>query len=113
MKPGIYHVKFAAVSSHNVGEGLAVFGDGKVNGGDPGYIYQGSYELVESKVKAKLHVKRWNPSFVSIFGNFAEFDLAFEGQMPADWSLFYAEGTVVQYPQLRITVNGRRLADAV
>ena len=112
MKPGIYHVKFSAAASSNFGEGLAVFKDGKVNGGDMGYLYRGSYEISDSKVIAKLKVKRWNPAVTSIFGSFPEFDLDLTGHMPPDASLFYAEGPVVQNPKLRMTVNGRRLDDA-
>ena len=62
---------------------------------------------------AKLKLNRWNPSVTSIFGSFPEFDLDLTGHMPRDGSLFYAEGAVVQNPQLRITINGRRLSDAV
>ena len=111
-KPGIYHVRFAPVSSSSFGEGLAVFKDGKVNGGDMGYLYRGTYEIVDSKVTAKLKIKRWNPAITSIFGSFSEFDLDLTGHMPSDASLFYVEGPVVQRPQLRITINGRRLDDA-
>lgn len=113
MKPGIYHVKFSAVTSTNFGEGLAVFSDGKVNGGDPGYIYRGSYTLSASVITAELRITRWNPSIPSIFGSFPEFDLALTGHMPPDWSLFFAEGKVAQNPALGIAINGRRLGDAV
>jgi hypothetical protein len=112
MKPGIYAVKFSAVSSSNFGEGLAVFKDGTVNGGDVGYFYRGSYELSGSTVTANLKIKRWNPAVASIFGSFPEFDLQLTGHMPPDWSLFHAEGIIVQNPQLRITIDGRRLDDA-
>jgi len=112
MKPGIYAVKFSAVSSSNFGEGLAVFKDGKVNGGDLGYFYRGSYEISDSRVTAKLKVKRWNHAVASIFGSFPEFDLDLTGHIPPDWSLFHAEGFIVQNPQLRLTIDGRRLDDA-
>ncbi len=112
MKPGIYHVKFSTVPSSNFGEGLAVFKDGKVNGGDLGYIYRGTYEISDSKVTARLHLKRWNPSIASIFGSFPEFDLDLAGHIPLDGTLFYVEGAVVQNPKLRITIHGRRLGDA-
>ena len=112
MKAGIYLVKFSATSSNNFGEGLAVFKDGTVNGGDPGYIYSGSYDIAGSKVSAKLRIQRWNASIPSIFGSFPEFDLTLTGHIPPDWSLFHAEGSIIQYPQYGITVDGRRLADA-
>jgi hypothetical protein len=112
MKPGIYHVKFSAVTSTNFGEGLAVFSNGTVNGGDPGYIYRGSYEISDSTITGTLRITRWNPAIPSIFGSFPEFELTLSGHMPPDSSLFYAEGKVVQNPALAITINGRRLADA-
>lgn len=112
MKPGIYHVKFSSATSSNFGEGLAVFVDGHVNGGDPGYIYRGSYTLSGTKIEAKLRITRWNASIPSIFGAFPEFDLTLTGQMPADSNLFYVEGQVTQNPRLTITINGRRLGDA-
>jgi hypothetical protein len=112
MKSGIYHLKFSAVPSSNFGEGLAVFKDGKVNGGDLGYIYRGTYEISDSKLTAKIKLNRWNPVITSIFGSFPEFDLDLTGHLPPDGSLFYVEGAVVQNPSLRITINGRRLGDA-
>ena len=112
MTPGIYAVKFSAVSSYNFGEGLVVFKDGTVNGGDLGYFFKGTYQIKDSKVTAELKIKRWNASVPSIFGSFPEFDLVLTGHMPPDWSLFHAEGNVVQNPQLRITIDGRRLDDA-
>jgi hypothetical protein len=112
MKPGIYHVKFSAPSSTNFGEGLAIFSNGTVNGGDPGYIYRGTYELAGTVIKATLRITRWNPAIPSIFGSFPEFELTLSGHMPSDWSLFFAEGKVTQNPRLAITVNGRRLGDA-
>ena len=84
-----------------------------MNGGDPGYIYRGSYQLSGSHISATLRVTRWNPAIPSIFGSFPEFELTLTGHMPPDWSLFYAEGKVTQNPRLAITINGRRLGDAV
>jgi type III secretion system (T3SS) negative regulator GrlR len=112
MTAGIYAVKFSAVGSYNFGEGLAVFKDGKVNGGDLGYFYRGSYEISDSRITARLKAKRYNPAIPSIFGSFPEFDLDLAGHIPSDGSLFHIEGNVVQNPQLRIVIDGRRLEDA-
>lgn len=112
MKPVIYAVKFPAASSYNFGEGIAVFKDGNINGGDLAYFYRGSYYISNSTVTAKLRVKRWNPAVASIFGSFPEFDLDLNGHIPPDWSLFHREGVVIQNPQLHITIDGRRLDDA-
>ena len=56
-------MKFSPVAGTMFGEGLAIFREGTVNGGDPGYLYQGSYEVTGDKITAKLHVKRWGPDF--------------------------------------------------
>jgi hypothetical protein len=112
MKPGIYYVTFSAAPSHNFGEGLAVFKDDKVNGGDIGYLYRGSYSVKDSKITAMLHIKRWNPAITSVFGSYPEFELELKGSVTPDWGLFSAEGTMTEQPQLHITIKGRRLGDA-
>lgn len=112
VEPGIYHVKFTA-SSRDFGEGLAVFKDGKINGGDPGYLYLGAYEMTGLQIAAKIKVKRWNPAVTSVFGNLAEFDLDLSGTITADDAKFAVTGFVVQNRQQKISIDGRRLADAL
>jgi hypothetical protein len=108
MKQGIYHVKFSS-SLGAMGEGLAVFKDGKVNGGDQGYLYIGSYAVNGSNVTAQLKIKRWNPAWVSIIGNINEFNLALTGSFSND--TFSVKGTSPAIPQAQIEINGRHLAD--
>jgi hypothetical protein len=112
MKPGIYYVTFSNPSIQNVGEGLAVFKDSKVNGGDIGYFYRGSYSIKDSTITARLQIRRWNPVVTSVFGSYPEFELEVKGSMTADSELFSAEGTMTEQPQLTITIKGRRLGDA-
>lgn len=112
MKSGIYHVKFT--SSQNIyGEGLAVFRDGTINGGDAGFLYLGSYQEVPAGVMAKLKIKNWNPSIRSTFGNLSEFELDLRGTFAADLSTFTVTGGTPQRPGASISITGRRLADAI
>jgi hypothetical protein len=111
MQPAIFHVKFTS-SLRDFGEGLAIFKDGKINGGDHGYLYIGSYEMTDAGVSGRINVKRWNPSVTSVFGNLAEFELNLNGSLAADGSTFSASGTISQMPQMSISINGRKLADA-
>jgi hypothetical protein len=112
MKPGIYYVSFSAAASHKFGEGLAVFKDNKVNGGDIGYLYRGSYSIEDSRITATLHIQRWNPVVTSVFGSYPEFELELKGTVTPDWGSFSADGTITKEPQLRIAIKGRRLGDA-
>ncbi|MEY2482403.1 MAG: hypothetical protein QOK24_931 [Verrucomicrobiota bacterium] len=110
IRPGIYVVKFSAPSG-NFGEGLAVIGDGAINGGDPGYIYRGHYQVSELRISASLKVTRWNPNVQSVFGTLPNFDLSLVGQIGAGGASITLEGTVPQLPNQRLRIDGRRLAE--
>ena len=106
MISGIFRVRFSS-STQDFGEGIAVFKDGSVNGGDHGYIYTGKI----SGEKAMLKVKQWNPAVVSVFGPLKSFqlDLAMTSQT-AD--AFSATGSVAEHPASRINISGNKLSDA-
>jgi len=112
MKPGIYHVTFAPSLQQDQADGLVVVKGDTINGGDPGYIYRGSFKISGTKIAATLNIKRWNQYAVSIFGNIAAFDLEIEGQVSPDLSSFSGQGFVLQNPQMRLTFNARRIDDA-
>ena len=111
MKLGIYHVKFTS-AQQSYGEGLAVFKDTSINGGDTGYVYLGSFSIDATNVSAKIKVKRWNHGAVSIFGPLQDFDLDLKGTVAPDAASFSVTGSVVQMPGMKITINGRRVSDA-
>lgn len=111
MKSGIYHVQFSS-SSRAAGEGLAVFKDGAVNGGDIGYVYTGTFTAENGTFLSHLQIKKWNPNVVSVFGPIPDFVLDLTGTFAADLSTFTAGGGIRQLPGLAITIRGRRIADA-
>ena len=109
MQNGIYHVRFASARA-SAGEGLVVVKDGSVNGGDAGYLYIGALREDAGQVHGKLRVQRWNAGHVSVFGPLSNFDLALTGR--AANGDFTVSGSVPDQPQMRITIHGRRLAEA-
>jgi T3SS negative regulator,GrlR len=112
MKPGIYHVTFASTLSGQQGDGLAIIKGNTINGGDMGYLYRGTFEVRGTATTAKLNVKRWNQSAVSVFGNIMQFDLQVEGQLSPDLTSFTGQGFVVQNPTMRLAFQAYRIEDA-
>jgi hypothetical protein len=113
VSPGIYAATFSGLPSGKMGVGVAIIGNGHINGGDPGYTYRGSYEVSGVKISASLKITRWDPSAVSIFGNLPNFDLALVGQFAEDHASLSLEGNVAQIPTMRIKIACRRIADAL
>ena len=111
MTPGIYRVKFSSVQQ-GYGEGLAVFKDGTINGGDDGYLYVGHYTRDGKIVNAQIKINRWSQNAVSVFGNIQTFDLVLRGEIADNLSEFTVSGFAAQLPNLNIIVQGQRLADA-
>ena len=112
MKPGIYHIRFSGGVSQNFGDGIGVVTEGAINGGDPGYVWRGTYQIVDGRLSAKIHVKRWKHDVSNPLANLAEYNLIIEGQTTPDASTFSAEGHIEQYSSTRISLNGTRIDDA-
>jgi hypothetical protein len=111
IEPGIYQIRFVGGSDQNFGEGIAVLKDGKINGGDMGYVYRGSYERENGYINAKINVKRWNVVPNALI-NLAEYDLIVEGQRQAAHTGFLIHARIQQQPNIAIQVEGKRIEDA-
>ncbi|MGH7242374.1 MAG: GrlR family regulatory protein [Phycisphaerales bacterium] len=109
MKSGIYAVTFAA--GPMAGAGVAVVEDGKIQGGDHGFIYRGRYELNESKVTANVEVTQHQTGVQSVMGVSGSFKLALTGSVSD--SSFDLSGAIPERPQVRITLRGQRKTDLV
>ncbi len=110
MKDGIYHVKFASTMGA-AGEGLVVVKGGSVNGGDAGYLYQGTLDSDSAgQLRGHLQVQRWNAGHASVFGPLGNFDLDLSGNAAND--SFTVSGGVPSRPNMKITISGRMLAQA-
>lgn len=109
MNDGIYHVRFSA-GHGQIGEGIAVIKSGKVNGGDPGYLYTGTMIHVGVSATSQLHIKQWNPMVRSVFGPLKEFDLTLAGSVTADG--FAVNGSISGQPGQRIQIAGKFISTA-
>lgn len=110
MQDAIYHVVFSS-SLGGGGEGLAVIKSGAVNGGDSGYLYQGTLNVSGDKVSGTLQIRRWNRTAVSVFGPLDQFELQLSGVV--NDSSFTVTGGISNQPGLTITIRGRLIAEAV
>lgn len=109
MNDGIYHVRFSA-GHGQIGEGLAVIKSGKVNGGDPGYLYTGTMIQAGVTATSQLHIKQWNARVQSVFGPLKAFDLALAGSVTADG--FTVSGSITGQPGQRIQITGKFISTA-
>ena len=110
MVNGIYHVTFSS-NSNDFGDGIAVFKDDTVNGGDHGYVYSGTTIKQGEQFTATLTIKRWNSSVQSVFGPISEFVLELSGNTSSDNS-FIAHGHIAGQPQAKISIRGKHLSTA-
>jgi hypothetical protein len=107
MQDGIYWVDFQ--TRGDSGAGLIVIKDGSLNGGDQGYIYNGTYSVSGNNVTARALVTQHNPALRSVFGNASGFHLQLSGvSSPGRFSL---NGSIPNVPNASIGIVGRRLGD--
>jgi len=109
MQEGIYHVRFSSPQGTS-GEGLAVIKAGSVNGGDGGYLYSGQLAATGDQVAGQLEIKQWNHAVPSIFGQLRKFKLDLKDSANGD--TFAVSGGMAGQPNLKISIAGRRLAEA-
>ncbi len=82
--------------------------DKSLLGGDAGYYYTGKYEITDSnsKIRGELDVIRYEPGYISVFGNLGNFHLNFSGQLSEN--NFTAVASVPNIPGLQLNVEGEK-----
>jgi hypothetical protein len=108
MLPGIYSVEFQS-NLGAFGLGIAVFDNGKINGGDLSHLYKGSYSLDEKAIRVEVFVSQYRDIQESVFGSLNNFTLNLTGDASDDG--FNTTGSVTGQPQLNITVIGKRISE--
>ena len=98
---GTYLVQFRGPLG-DVGGGVVTISGNRVSGGDSGYMYTGSFDVVGSVARGEIAVVRHDPAAISVLGNFDQFDLVLEGPV-GDVAKFL--GHVKAMPQFRIEVR--------
>lgn len=109
MQSGIYSVSFNAGAG--AGSGVAIVDQGRIQGGDAGFIYRGRFQITEGRVTAEVEVIQHKPGTTSVVGLSGGFRLALAGSATNDG--FDLQGTVADRPQIRIAMRGHRVTDLV
>ena len=110
MKSGIYYV-ILTTGSGIFGDGVAVFDNGNIHGGDNRYLYRGHYTVEGNSVTAKIQVSYYRGKFQSLFGPVDKFELTLSGDAGED--RFKMSGHIFGWSERQITIEGQKQADLV
>lgn len=106
MKDGLYHVSFKS-NQQDFGAGVVTVKDGKVNGGDYAYFYQGDI----TDESALLKVTRFNDQATSVFGPIKEFYLELKVKPVMGYHIL--EGHIQGQPAMQIQIHTKLLSPLV
>lgn len=106
LEEGLYKAEFGTV----IGRGIAVVSmrDGRIEGGDSGYLYAGTYVLSGAELSADLVVQHHTSGMHSLFGPLKEFDLALRGSVTRRQA--HLTGTSKAAPDVTISVDLTKIA---
>ncbi|WP_367575446.1 GrlR family regulatory protein [Pelagibius sp.] len=107
MLSGLFGVDFQA-SNRDFGSGIVVIDNGRVNGGDGSYFYQGRFDNYGGKVRATIEVTHYRGTPNSVMGPISRFTLNLSGT--SDDSGFDLQGSSQSIPNVSIKMRGRRVA---
>jgi len=110
MKSGIYYVIFTTHTGI-FGDGLAVFDNGIIHGGDNRYLYRGHYTIEGNSLTAKIQVSYYRGKFESLFGPVDKYELTLSGDAGEDQ--FKMSGHIFGWSERQITIEGQKQADLV
>jgi hypothetical protein len=85
--------------------------NGKIHGGDYGYLYRGTYELSGDQVTVLLHIVNHSGQANAVFGPYKEADLALSGTSTP--KSFAITGNMVSNPSAKIAIAGEKISDLV
>lgn len=110
MNSGIYYVIFTSYTGIFV-DGLAVFDNGNIHGGDNRYLYRGHYIVEGKSLTAKIQVSYYRGKLESLFGPVDKYDLTLSGDAGED--RFKMSGHIFGWSERQITIEGQKQADLV
>jgi hypothetical protein len=82
MLEGFWIVQYEGMAGN--GGGVVLFIEGRVFGGDSGYMYMGSYETQADSVRAQVKVQNFLPNVPSVLGTVGDFELQIDGKVVGD-----------------------------
>lgn len=109
MFDGLWTVEFES-TVNRYGQGVVVINNERILGGDDGYYYCGRCKITSKKIKADLAITRYNANISSVFGDLDHFSLTIQGELEDEY-LFKARGTIANYPDIEIYIEGKKKED--
>lgn len=108
MVEGLWTVEFMT-QGNRYGRGVIVLNEGRILGGDNGYYYSGTYQVVENRIQATANIIRYSLQSISVFGSVDVIQLEFSGQI--DDNQFSGSGNIAGDPTLQIRIVGKKKED--
>lgn len=109
MQDGMYWLRLEAYDKSE--EGVAVVRQGFVNGGGPGYVWQGRLTVQDGAVRGNLVVRKWNPQAPPDLGMFKAANLAIDGRLDASSRSFELEGHAHGHHVVHLRISGQWLEE--
>ena len=89
--------------------GVAVLINGKIFGGDAGFTWVGTYTADARMVKARIHVRNFDPDIQSAFGIQGDYDMHISGNI--DGTVVTGTAMVANQPQHSVAFRLEKRAD--
>ena len=109
MQDGVYWLH--VTGSDAAEEGVAVVRQGQVNGGGPGYVWQGRLGEEGGAVRGNLTVRKWNTETPPCLGMFKSADLDIEGRLESSGRSFELEGHAHGHHVVHLHIRGVRIGE--
>lgn len=109
MHEGMYWLRLAA--HDNVEEGVAVVRQGIVDGGGPGYLWQGRLFEERGAVRGTLLVRKWNPQASPDLGMFKTASLDIDGRFDSATRVLELVGHAHGHHVVRLRISGQWLGE--
>lgn len=111
MRDGMYW--FRLVAYDKAEEGVAVVRQGMVNGGGPGYVWQGRLACRDGSLSGNLCVRKWNPQTPPDLGMFKAANLDIDGNLDVEAQSFALQGHAHGHHVVHLRITGHWLGELV
>ena len=109
MIEGLWTIKFIT-NVNTWGSGVLVLTKGgRILGGDMGYYYIGTYNMVGTKITGKIDIIQFEPQCMSVFGDVSNFQLDFVGSLVDE--NFHATANSTSFPGNTLNIEGNKKED--
>lgn len=109
MQDGMYWLRLAAYDKTE--QGVAVVRQGLVNGGGPGYVWQGRLVEEQGELHGALLVRKWNPQTPPGLGMFKTANLDIEGRFDSPARTLELVGHAHGHHVVRQHISGQWLGE--